>query len=91
VTAEAVAGLKANLYRRDFVFSVTRDEVRACRAPLLVLRGNDLYHPSPISEEVAQLAPRAELVTSWKEGADVARAIDRVKAFLTLHTPKASA
>jgi pimeloyl-ACP methyl ester carboxylesterase len=89
VTAEATAGLKSNLYARDFVFSVTRDEVRACRAPLLVLRGNDLYHPSAISEEVAQIAPRAELVTSWKEGPDVPRAIERVKAFLTLHTPRA--
>jgi pimeloyl-ACP methyl ester carboxylesterase len=88
VTPEAVAGLKDNLYRRDFVFSVSRDEVRACRTPLLVLRGNDLYHPSAISEELVQIAPRAELVTRWKDGDAIARAVERVVAFLALHAPR---
>jgi len=87
VTAEALAGLRARLYDGDFVFSASRDEVRSCAVPLLVLRGNDLYHPAPISEEIARLAPRAELVPSWKEGADLTRAVASVKAFLALHVP----
>ena len=88
VTPDAVACLKANLYGGDFAFSASRDEVRACRVPLLVLRGNDLYHPATISEEIAQIAPRAELVTSWKEGDDLARAVGRIRAFFALHTPR---
>jgi hypothetical protein len=63
--------------------------VRTTRAPLLVLRGNDLYHPPETSEEIARLAPRAELVPSWKEGDDLARAVSRVKSFLASYTPDA--
>ena len=88
VTAEALAGLKSNLYDGDFVFSVSRNEVRTARAPLLVLRGNDLYHPAETSEEIARIAPRAELISSWKEGGDLARAVSRVKSFLATYTPE---
>ena len=45
--------------------------VRACILPLLVLMGNDLYHPQVTSREIAALAPRAELVESWKDPAVV--------------------
>jgi pimeloyl-ACP methyl ester carboxylesterase len=83
----AMAAFKSNLYDRDFVFSVTREQVAACQAPLLILRGNDIYHPAGISEEVARLAPRAELVHTWREGADLPRAIERVIGFLNTHTP----
>jgi pimeloyl-ACP methyl ester carboxylesterase len=86
VAAEALAGLRANLYGGDFAFSVSRDDVRRCQAPMLVLRGNDLYHPADTSEEIARLAPRAELVASWKEGEDLPRAVARVKAFLRAAT-----
>ena len=88
VSPAAIAGLRANFYGGDFVFSTTRDEVAACSVPLLVLRGNDLYHPTTISEEIARIAPRAELVTSWKEGDDLVRAAARIKAFFTLHTTR---
>jgi pimeloyl-ACP methyl ester carboxylesterase len=82
VGAAALAGLRVNLYGGDFAFSVSRDDVRRCQAPILVLRGNDVYHPVEVSEEIARLAPRAELVASWKEGDDLARAVTRVKEFM---------
>jgi pimeloyl-ACP methyl ester carboxylesterase len=88
VTRDALAGLKKNLYERDFVFSTTREEVMRCHVPLLVLRGDDLYHPAPISEEIARIAPRAELIPNWKTGDDVKRAVSRVRAFLLEHTPR---
>jgi pimeloyl-ACP methyl ester carboxylesterase len=87
VTVDALEGLKARLYGGDFAFSVSRDDVRRCAAPLLVLRGNDVYHPAEISEEIARVAPRADLVPSWKEGDDLARAVERVKAFLRDASP----
>ncbi len=87
VAAEALAGLRANLFSGDFVFSVSRDDVRRSVAPVLVLRGDDIYHPSATSEEIARIAPHGELVSSWKEGDDVARAVSRVKAFLAAHAP----
>ena len=89
VVPEALAGLKENLYGGDFAFSVTRDTVKTLRAPLLVLRGNDLYHPPETSEEIASIVPRAELISNWKEGADLAHALSRVKSFLATHTPEA--
>jgi pimeloyl-ACP methyl ester carboxylesterase len=88
VTAEALAGLKSNLYDGEFVFSASREELRVARAPLLVLRGNDLYHPPETSEEIARIAPRAELISSWKQGDDLARAVSRVKSFLATYTPE---
>jgi pimeloyl-ACP methyl ester carboxylesterase len=88
VTTDALDGLRANLYGGEFVFSVSRDEVRTAGAPLLVLRGNDLYHPAEISDEIVRIAPRAELVSSWKEGGDLPRAVARVKSFLAAHTPE---
>jgi pimeloyl-ACP methyl ester carboxylesterase len=86
VTQAALDALEKNLYAGDFAFSVTREDVRRCAVPLLVMRGNDPYHPAAISEEVARIAPRAELVHSWREGEDVARGLARVKAFLKSHT-----
>lgn len=83
----ALTAFKKNMYGGDFTFSVTREEVRSCRVPLLVLRGDDQYHPAPISEEIARIAPRAELVQKWKTGDDVAFAVSRVIAFLTENTP----
>ena len=87
VSLEALAGLESHLYDHDFAFSATREEVARCPVPLLVLRGDDEYHPAAVSEEIARLAPRAELIPKWKTGDDVARAVSRVQAFLLENTP----
>ncbi len=87
VTPAALAGFRANLFSGDFVFSVSREDVRRSLAPILVLRGSDIYHPSGTSEEIARIAPRGELISSWKEGDDVGRALSRVKTFLAAHVP----
>ena len=79
--------LRSNLYDGDFLFNVDRDFVRACQTPLLVLAGNDLYHPASISREVAALAPNAELIQSWKEGQDTEAAKERIATFLARHGP----
>jgi len=88
LSAEVLASLESNLYDRDFAFSVTREQVARCPVPLLVLRGDDQYHPSAVSEEIARIAPRAELIRSWKTGDDVAHAVARVRAFLLEQTPR---
>jgi pimeloyl-ACP methyl ester carboxylesterase len=88
VTAEALAGLESNFYDHDFAFSVTREAVAKCPVPLLVLRGNDEYHPAAVSEEIARIAPRAELIPIWKTGDDLVRAVSRVREFLLENTPR---
>lgn len=80
-------GLRQRMYGGDFVFNVSRDFVSRCTTPMLVLMGNDLYHPSATSREIVQLAPHAELVEHWKEPEHVGPAVERVRAFLEQHTP----
>jgi len=82
----ALASFRSRMYGGDFVFSVSREFVATCPVPLLVLRGNDVYHPSQVSEEIARLAPRAELVHDWKTGEDLPLALARVRRFLNEHS-----
>lgn len=82
---ETWRAFRSRMYDGDFVFSVDRAFVRGCATPMLVLMGDDLYHPQTISREVAALAPRAELVEHWKE--TPAETVARVRAFLAAHTP----
>ena len=81
------ASFRANMYDGDFLFNVDREFVKGCATPLLVLLGNDLYHPEAVSREIVALAPRAEGVERWKEPPDTREAVRRVRAFLESHTP----
>jgi pimeloyl-ACP methyl ester carboxylesterase len=87
VTPEAWEAFRQRMYGGDFVFNVSRDFVRSCRVPMLVLMGNDVYHPSETSREIARLAPNAELVERWKDPDVVADTPRRVLEFLRAHTP----
>jgi pimeloyl-ACP methyl ester carboxylesterase len=85
VNAAALRAFRARMYDGDFVFSVSRDFVRACHTPMLVLAGDDLYHPTPTAEEIARLAPNSELIVKWKTPDVVPAAVARVRAFLKTH------
>jgi pimeloyl-ACP methyl ester carboxylesterase len=85
LTDEALLSLRERMYGTDFVFSVTRDFVKICTHPLMVLAGDDLYHPAPISREIVSLAPNVEMVESWKTPAAVPAAVKRVRDFLKAH------
>ena len=81
-----------NLYRvnnPDFVYSVSRDFVRSCQTPMLVMPDNTPSHSYEAAIEVAELAPKAELtVYPWKEDADVmAATINQVREYLLSHQP----
>ena len=90
VPADAWPAFRSNMYDGDFVFNVSRDFVAKCRIPMLVLMGNDLYHPSVTSREIAKLAPDARLVERWKEPELVPETIATVVDFLREHTPGAA-
>jgi pimeloyl-ACP methyl ester carboxylesterase len=76
-----------NLYAGDFVFSVTRDFVKRCTVPLLVMPGNDAPHPTAIGEEIVSLAPHVDVLRDWKGPAHKPASIERVRKFLAEHTP----
>jgi pimeloyl-ACP methyl ester carboxylesterase len=88
VPESAWESFKHNMYDGDFLFNVDREFVRRCTTPLLVLCGNDAYHPKSVSEDVAELAPNARFVAQWKEGADRDDARAAVRAFLDANTPR---
>ena len=79
------AAFRENMYGGDFLFNVSREFTAAVTTPLLVLKGNDIYHPEAISREVTALAANAELIEDWKEGDAVASARHQVIAFLKAH------
>ncbi len=86
VAAADWQGLRENMYGGEkFLFNVGDDEVRDVGTPLLVLMGQDLYHPEASSRRLAELAPRARLIESWKAGADLASAAAQTRAFLEAH------
>ena len=91
VTMETVDKYLHNLYRvdPDFVYSVSRDFVRSCQTPMLVMPDNTPSHSYEAAMEVASLAPKAELtVYPWKEQPDVlAKTITQVREFLQAHQP----
>jgi pimeloyl-ACP methyl ester carboxylesterase len=86
-SAEDFAAFRQRLFGGDFVFSVSREAVRASRTPLLLLAGNDAHHPYETSREIASIAPNVEFVERWKAPELVPETIQRVRAFLTAHTP----
>lgn len=77
---------RQRMFGGDFMFNATREQIAEIDTPLLVLRGDDLYHPEAICRAVADLAKNAELVEHWKEGEDVDRAGQAIAAFLAAHT-----
>lgn len=85
--APAMAAFRRNLFGGDFVFSVTREDVRACNAPILILPGGDVFHPRAIAEEIVSLAAAATLLEDWKGPAFLAATISQVESFLSRHTP----
>ena len=88
---QLLAAFRHRMYGEDFTFNVARDFVRGVSTPLLILAGDDQYHPTSVAREIAALAPNAELVMEWKEPAMVPKTVERVRDFLRRHAPRKKA
>ncbi|HYM21762.1 MAG TPA: alpha/beta hydrolase [Vicinamibacterales bacterium] len=75
----------------DFVFTVTRDFVRSCRTPVLILPDDIPAHPYAVAMEAAMLAPNAEVsMFPWKEPKErIPLAVRQIRSFLRAHRPAA--
>jgi pimeloyl-ACP methyl ester carboxylesterase len=73
----------------DFVFTVTRDFVRGCQTPILVLPDDSPAHPYAPAMESAMLAPKAEVsMFPWKEPKErIPLAVRQIHSFLKAHRP----
>src|SRR5688572_7209247 len=91
ITMEMVDRFLTKMYRTnpDFVFSVTRDFVRSCRTPLLILPDDIPAHPYAVAMEAAMLAPNAEVsMFPWKQPKErVPLAVRQIRSFLRAHRP----
>ena len=94
VTMEVVDQYLHNLYRvqPDFVYSVSRDFVRNCHIPMLVMPDNVPAHPYQVAMDVFKLAPNADVsMYPWREPKDlIPQAVEQVRDFLKRHVPVAA-
>ena len=89
ITMETVDKFLTKMYRTnpDFVFTVTRDFVRNCQTPVLILPDDIPAHPYAVAMEAAMLAPKAEVsMFPWKEPKErIPLAVRQIRSFLRAH------
>ena len=71
----------------DFLFTVTRDFVKACQTPVLVLPDDTAGHSLAVAIESAMLAPKGQLsMYPWKDTPEkIPLAVRHVRSFLLSH------
>jgi pimeloyl-ACP methyl ester carboxylesterase len=87
ITMEMIDRFLVSMYggsRADFVFSVTRDVVRACQSPVLIMPDDTPAHSYVTAMESAMLAPKSEVsMYPWKDTPDkIPLAVRQVRTFL---------
>ena len=82
---------KMYLSNPDFVFTVTRDFVRGCKTPILVLPDDVPAHPYAVAMESAMLAPNSQVsLYPWKDTPErVPLAVRHARMFLRANRPAA--
>ena len=95
VTMALVDAFLSKMYRAnaDFVFTVTRDFVRDCQTPVLVLPDDVPAHPYAVAMESALLAPNAQVsMYPWKDTKDkIPLAVRHIGTFLKANRPASAA
>ena len=93
ITMEMADQFLTRMFRTDadFVFTVTRDFVRTCQTPVLILPDDSAAHFYGAAMEAAMLAPKAELsMFPWKVPTELIPLVVRqVRSFLRAHRPAA--
>jgi len=91
ITMAMVDQFLTRMYRTnaDFVFTVTRDFVRTCQTPVLILPDDVPAHPYAVAMEAAMLAPKAQVsIYPWKEPKErIPLAVRHIRSFLRAHRP----
>lgn len=92
VTMDQVSAFLKKMYldNPDFVFTVTRDFVKACKTPILVMPDDSPPHPYKVAMEVALLSPNAQATFfPWKTEKDkIPLAVRHARMFLEAHEPR---
>jgi len=95
VTMAQVDAFLEKMYRSnaDFVFTVTRDFVRNCQTPILVLPDDVPAHPYAVAMESVHLAPNAQVsLYPWKDTPEkIPLAVRHIRTFLRAYSPAGAA
>ncbi|MDE2007780.1 MAG: alpha/beta hydrolase [Rhodospirillales bacterium] len=91
ITMAMAESFLTRMYRdhADFVMTVTRDFVRGCDTPVLILPDDIPAHPYAVAMESARLAPNAQVsLYPWKEPREhVPLAVRHIRTFLRANRP----
>jgi pimeloyl-ACP methyl ester carboxylesterase len=91
IKMDTVDKFLTKMYRNnpDFVISVTRDFVRSCQTPVLILPDDIPPHPYAVAMEAAMLAPNAEVsIFPWKQPKErIPLAVRQIRSFMKAHRP----
>ncbi|MFI5000419.1 MAG: alpha/beta fold hydrolase [Reyranellales bacterium] len=94
ITTDQVSAFLNKMYTSnpDFVFTVTRDFVRACKTPILILPDDVPAHPYKVAMEAAMLAPNAQAsMYPWKDTKEkIPLAVRHIRTFLRANEPAAA-
>jgi len=73
----------------EFIWPVTRDFVKSCQTPVLILPDDIPAHPYQVAMEAAMLAPKSEVsIFPWKEPKErIPLAVRQIHSFLKAHRP----
>ena len=89
ITGEMLDRFATNMFRKpaDFTYVVSRDFVRACQTPMLVLPDQTQAHSFKVAIEIASLAPKADVnVYPWMTPPELRdRTAERTRVFLKTH------
>jgi pimeloyl-ACP methyl ester carboxylesterase len=89
ITAATADQFLTRMFRNnpDFVLTVTRDFVKSCQTPVLVLPDDTAGHSLTVAIESAMLAPKGQLsMYPWKDTPEkIPLAVRHVRSFLLSH------
>lgn len=95
ITMDTAERFLTRMYRTnpDFVFTVTRDFVKGCQTPVLILPDDIPAHPYAVAMEAAMLAPKSQVsLYPWKEPKErIPLAVRHIRSFLRSHRPPSTA
>ena len=95
ITTDLTNAFLSEMFRSnpDFVFTVTRDFVRTCQTPVLVLPDDVPAHPYDVAMETVLLAPNSEVsLFPWKQPTNrIPLAVRQIRSFLRAHQSQMTA
>ena len=88
VDTETATAFGQRMCGGDFVLSVSRDFVKSCTTPVIVMPGDTLDHPRATGEEIATLAQNVEYISDWRYPSSATpAAVESIKRFFEAHLP----